>query len=775
MRKEIVEFIIDKKFRFMFFGGLFLLMVEGFIRLINPNLNNLVLLIQITVGLLIFVLIWAFWDFFNSDRRMSHSFNIIHGSNALSGFYRIYFPIIILFIAIQFLTVFALLPKDDGGWGVLDPDISPSFWLALGILPTLVLGLGIIVLADMEMRKKKILLAPKRKQMSYARSLIYLPPLLGVYFGFLFISRFLIDQIFGPRALIQVGQNSFRIDQGLVSSARFWIFLTERERILVLVAFILIYVALEYLLRGLIANEARIHGLGAGGIVFVPAIVQAFAFSSGNLVFSEPVLYVYTILSALLLGIIIGIVLWRTGRFITTVTIAILARFFDHTLEFQVVVLNLLPEGFGDYDPVDNLVTTADQIGSFLLIFEIMMVFFAPFFIFSNYKETWNIVSRLWKSLKNQWFGYFVLAFAFFIIDLIFSYFAGINPFFPFFGFILAILAIGFVINYLFKVLPTPLEMTGVMSDYQYSEYPVDVLLDIQYVERSEKWFDKPVNNGLIGGFVFIYFLFVSAAYRNYTVLSVIEQIKYSIFLVLMPTIIFGLASFLITRAHRHGYFFSESWRKSIMSVLLVAYLVNLYIWSISASLASFAWRNIPFFVIYVILLTSKPLRTPLKDFTIGFQGPGRYATYRYIDNNASQFILEFENLENNDSDAVKIGTKVMGAKLNLINESSEILNLKENNNSKGSIIGSILAIGINGTGKAESVLLSYLDNEVDDIKLCAYWALGKVGSSQVLGRMAQILESNPKKNLIPVAEKAILTIDPNYPLAGMRENVLID
>ncbi|MFV2013855.1 MAG: HEAT repeat domain-containing protein [Candidatus Heimdallarchaeota archaeon] len=100
---------------------------------------------------------------------------------------------------------------------------------------------------------------------------------------------------------------------------------------------------------------------------------------------------------------------------------------------------------------------------------------------------------------------------------------------------------------------------------------------------------------------------------------------------------------------------------------------------------------------------------------------------------------------------------------------------MKATENTNGSIIGSILALGIIGSKKAESVLLEFLENEVDDIKLCAYWALGKVGSPQVLSRMAQILESNPKRNLIPIAERAILTIDPNYPLAGVRENVLID
>lgn len=775
MREQVIEYVVDKKFRVMVAFVIFGLLVEGFIRLISPNLKNMTLVMQATLAILGFILIWAFWDFFNSDRRLQHGFNIIHGSNGLSGFYRIYFPIIILFIVVQVLSVFALLPKEDGGWGIIDPDLSPSFWLALAIIPTLVLGLGIILLSDMEMRKKKILFAPKLQNMSYVRSLVYVPPLLGVYFGFLFFSRFLIGQFIGPRVLIQVNPNSYRIDQGLISAARFWIFLTERERLLVLVAFIALYLALEFLLRGLIANEARVHGLGAGGIVFVPAIVQAFAFSSGNLVFTDTIYYLFILSSTMLLGIIIGIVLWRTGRFSTTLTIAILARLLDHTLDFQVVVLKLLPEAFGEYDPADSIVTTVDEIGGFLLILEILLIFFAPFFIFANYQETWNIISRLWRSLKNQWFGYLVLGFAFFIIDLIFSYFAGINPIFPFMGFILAMVVIWIVLNYLFKVLPVPTDMPNISTDYQFTEYPVDVLLDIQHIEKSPKWYDNSRVIGILSGFVFAYFMFISAAYRNYNVLTLIDQIKFSLFLVLMPTLLFGITGFLISRAHHQGYFFAETWRKTLLSILTITYFVNLYIWSISGSLANFSWRNVPFFVIYVILVSPKPVRTPLKDFSLGFQGPGRYATFRYIDNDPSQFILEFENLELIESDAVTIGTKIMAAKLNIIDENSELSNLNSDENTKGSIIGSILALGLVGSQKAESVLLSYLENEVDDIKLCAYWALGKVGSSQVLGRMAHILESNPKKSLIPIAETAILTIDPNYPLAGMRENILLE
>jgi membrane protease YdiL (CAAX protease family) len=683
--------------------------------------------------------------------------------------------VIILSIVIQILVAFALLPQDQGGWGILDPDVSPSYFLAIGIIPALVIGIGVMVLSDLEMRKKKILFAPKKRNMSYTRSLMYLPPLLGLYYGILLTMRFFINQIYGPRALVPINQDIFRIDGQLIDAARFWIFLTEREKILTLVAFIALYVGLEFLLRGLIANEARSYGLGAGGIVFVPAIIQATAFSSGNYLLTDPVYYFYSLSSGFILGLIIGIVMWRTGRFSTTITIALLARMLDHTLDFQTTLLNLLPEAFGGYNPADNTITTADEIGSFLLVMEFILIFFAPFFMFANYKETWKIISVLWDNIKKQWFGYLVLGFAFFLIDIIFSYFFGINPFLPFVGFVLAILVIGFVLNYLFKVLPTRLDLEASVSDFVFREFPVDIVREIDYIERAKLWYENPKLIGLIGSFTFSYILFITAAYRNLSILSRFDQLKFVVFLFILPTVMLGISSYLISKAYFHGHFFAESWRKTLLTVMISLYFVNLYIWGVSGSIASFSWRNIPFFIVFVILITPKPLRTPLKDFSYGFQGSGRYATYRYIDNTPKEFILEYENLSDLDSEAVQIAIKIMGAKVNLLSEYQEIDVLRDGDYSRGTLIGSILALGILGTAESQSILLRYLENEDTDIKLASYWALGKVGSPQVLGRMAQLLESNPLKSLIPVAEKAILSIDPNYPLSGLRENVLLE
>lgn len=777
MREEIEIYIKLNKTKVLFLVSLLFLIISGFLLLISPNDEMIKLILKLSFLLLIISIIWEFWNFFSSDRRQNHEFTVIHASNALSGFYRIYFPIIILSIVSVVLVAFALLPESDGGWAALDPDVSPSGMLALGIIPSLVIGVGLILLSDLEMRKKKLLFAPRKKNMSFKRSLLYLPPLLGIYFGIIFFLQFILESIYGPRILFPANQNQFTLEGSLIDAARFWIFLTDKEKLLVLLAFIILYIGLEFLLRGLIANEARSLGLGPGGIVLVPAVIQGMAFSSGNLVLTDPAYYFFIVFNGLLLGTMIGIVLWRTGRFSTTIAIAILSRLLDHAhhLDFQRTVLNSLPEAFGIYDPLNAEVTLADDIGSYLILMQILLIIFSPFFLFAAYNETWKILTSLWVAIKKQWFGYIVLGFAFFLIDIIFSYFAGINPFFPFFGFILALLVIGFALRYLFKVLPFNLDLIASISDYQFKEYPVDVVLDIAYIERKNMWYDNSKLVGILGGIAFLYLLFISAAYRQYTILTQYESILFTTFLIVLPTLLISISSFLLVKAYSRGYFFAESWRKTLLSVLTVVYFLNLYLWTVAGSLTNFSWRNVPLFVCYLILLTPKPIKTPLKDFSLGLQGTGRYATFRYIDYNPTEFILEYETLEKFESEAVQIGTKIMGSKLNIVDERMEINILGNSEISRGSKIASIIAIGMIGTKSSESILLKYLEDDDDDVKLVSYWALGRVGSSTVLGRMAQVLEGNPKRSIVSIAEKAILSIDPNYPLAGMRANVVLE
>ena len=88
--------------------------------------------------------------------------------------------------------------------------------------------------------------------------------------------------------------------------------------------------------------------------------------------------------------------------------------------------------------------------------------------------------------------------------------------------------------------------------------------------------------------------------------------------------------------------------------------------------------------------------------------------------------------------------------------------------------MGRILAIGLKGTKVSEGVLLDQISDDDLDIRIGAYWALGRTGTASALSRMAKVIEENPISELVKIAERAILNIDPMYPLAGLREQAVL-
>ena len=781
MNQQIKEFLQRHAYALILLLGFTVSLVSLFILFANPSSTIGFNSFRVGLGIVVLISLVAFWKFFTSDRRLNHKFTALHASNSVSDFYRIYFPIIILSIVIMFLGIFALLPQDLGGWGLLDESVSPTGYLALAIFPGIVIGLCLIVLSDLEMRKLQLLYAPRKKNMSVRNALFYSLPLIGLYFGLTVFLRFILQVFFGPGAIIPVSQDIYRIDGQVIEASRFWIFLTQREKYLTFVAFLSLYIGYEFIFRGLIGNHMKATGLGAGGLVFVPAIVEAFGLSSGNLLFSDPVYYGYVLFNAIWFGIVLGIILWRTGRFGVTVVVAIFIRFLDSTSDFQRTCLSLLPRAFGTYDPADAVVTTADKIGTYLTFLQIILIIFAPFIMLAAYNETWKVITTLYHDFKDQWFGYLVLAVAFFLIDMIFTYFAAGNQFLPIVGFILALFVVGFVLNILFKVLPQPnmMDAAAMMAEANsldnQSEYPIDPLLDIKYLESTEKWYNKPKQMGFIASFVYVYLLFLSGAYRQYTLFNVLDAVKYSVFLVILPAILLGYSCYYLVNSLKQGYYFSVDWRRSLYTVLLLIFAYCLIIWTISGSLAEFSWRDTTFFILFLLVIFPKPIRTPLKDFSVGFGRDGRIATFNYIVSYPDQFLNNYEELIDLESDQTHIGAKIMASKLGILEEKIELGILRSEESSVVEKIASTFAIGIVGTKSSEGALLQQLPTESLALKIVSYWALGKIGSSSSLARMAQILEENPLKDLVPIAEKAILSIDPFYPLAGLRDNITFE
>lgn len=743
--------------------------------------NYLTLISFVLVGV---ILLNRFWKFYSGDERLDHHFTSFHGSTFLSGFYRIFFPAFIVGFVIQFIVLFALLPESLDGWGILNqPEISPSGSLVF-IVGGLTIGIVVMVLADLEMRKNNLLFSPRSKNSSYWKGLMYMIPLLGLYFGLISLVRFLIEINLGKGVLIPATADFFSVDSGIIQAARFWIFLSAFEKRLVLISFVVVYIALEYMLRGYLGNQGRRTNLGPGGMVFVPAIIQAFGFSSTSLMFSNPEYYWFTIFKGLILGLVLGIVLWRTGRFSVTIIMALLARALDNTIEFHVTLLRMLPEVFGLYDPADGIVTQADEFGFFLLYAQVVLIILAPFIVIISYHETLTIITQLGHSLRNQWFGYFILAGAFLLIDLVFSL---MTQWFnnPFFSFMAAILVIGFLLSYLFKVLPPPGDMDLLsFTDAFGGEFPLDVLSDIKYLESTTAWYEKPTRLAILGGLVYLYILFITAAYKQISFFNskaeastelLIEDLTFTLFLIILPTLLIVISVYLVSRSLKDGYFFAETWRKSFYGFLSILLIYTIYNWSVSSSIANFSWRNVPLFIAFAVLIWPKTIHNPVKEYSTGMARDGRYSTFRHVLVDPTMFTENYVNLAQLDSEIVHVGSKILAAKLDILDHEDEINLLKENSDDKAMNIGSIFALGIMESANAESLILQFLSNEDVDIKLASFWALGKIGTTRSLERMTLVLEENPLKSLIKVAENAILTIDPLYPLAGLRDHIVLD
>jgi hypothetical protein len=776
MNNRIIVYIENHRWKTLFFLSVAVFIISFVLVLLQTNANYVRQFYYLGLLLLAISIFGSFWEFYSSDKRLEHQITSFHGSSLLSAFYRIFFPVVLLAVALQILILFALAPEEDNGWGVLDPDLSPSSSIAF-IFPAIIMGIAIIGLADFEMKKKKLRYAPPGKQFSYILSLLYMLPLLGLYYGIKFFVKFSIEQIWGKGALIQGSRDYFTIDKELINAARFWVFLTQREQIMTLIAFVALYTAIEVLFRGLVASEARNFGLGPGGIVFIPATIQAVALTSGTFIYTDTILYFYTLFEVFIFGVFLGIVLWRTGRFSAVLTMALVGRAFDNSLDFFTTIMHLLPSALGDYDPADSLVTDADKLAAFLLYIQIILVILAPLVLLISYEEVSRISQQLYENLRSQWFGYLIIALAFFIIDLVFDYFASQSFITPVVGFIISLLVISVLLNYLFRVLPPPRDIDALVPVREQfeDEWPVNVLADINWIEKEMQWYEYPNRAGAIGGFIFLYLLFITGTYRNYQRLNGEEILIFTSFLVVLPTILFILSSYLLSRSVSQGFFFADNYRKGLLGVLVALFVINLYIWAIASATTSFSWRSVPLFTPFILLIWSKPIRSPAYSYSVGLSHGGRYATFRNVEYLSTQFEMEINQLLELQSNNVQIGTKILCAKLSLCDEWGEIESLRNENASIGLKIGGALAIGMIGSQSSEGILLNLLGDEDINVKIAAFWALGKVGSQRALHRMAQVLEENPLKQLVKTAENAILSIDPNFPLAGLRDSIVID
>lgn len=750
--------------------SVFLLAIAFIMLLLDISPDTASIIVYVGVGIFLLIAIISFAQFFTGPKRAEHELTSAHASFAISMFYRIYFPVIILSIVIQFLLLVMLSS------GLIDRDISPMGNIML-IVPSIIVGLGIMALVDHEMKENRLTYSPMGKKMGFGKASVYILPLIGIYFGLTAFIKFIIVELFGQKTATTSILSPFSIDSNITQAARSWDFLSGIEKSLVFMGYILVYVALEIFLRGYLANASRSFKLGPAGMIFIPAVVQAAAFSSGVTLFTDPLYYFIVFFNGLLFGVIVGIALWRTERFSIVLILALLLRLLDPNHNFYRVFLLSLPDIFGEYDVFDSVITLADQIGSSIAFIYIILIIAAPLVIIVSYKEIYAIFTALRRNVAKQWFGYVIIAVAFIIIDIVFTLIMNFDSYFFIIGFILALFVIRIVLGLAYRLLPAPTSpiTMGSQSGFIQGEYPLDVTKDIQYLESKRKWFANPKLFASVTGIIYLYFLFVSASYRQYSLLDGWDIAKFTVFLVIIPLVSIIAASYLISNAYQKGFFFGQDWRSQLLLGLTALLIVSFYVWTKSVSTVSFSWRNTALFVAFFLVIWPREPTNPIRDFSYGFSRGGRYATFNWIDYKPKKFEKIYKNLLDLPSDAIASGTIIALAKLDYLDEWTEIEVLRNNNNLKGEKVGRIMALGLIGTEASEAVLLQHIADDDMDVKIASYWSLGKVGTTKALHRMVQILEENPKQELVKTAERAILNIDPNYPLAGLRDQVVID
>lgn len=710
--------------------------------------------------------------------------NRIHGSKFISHYYRIYFPASIIALLIGYIfgprIMSSILGHEMGSIFDTD-DLASSIRAQYDVQLTLAFltPILVIVLADLEMKKNNLRYQPLKNNLGPISSIVYLFAALGMYFFTSYLITllfsYLTPSIFPINTLANFASPDFSVifTYRLISVDKS---LTE-ELLLIVISFILTYASYEFILRGLMTNDARVNKLGVGGMVWLPAFIQAITFTNGTLIYQNFKLFIYSYLSNLMLGLFAGILLWRTRRFLLIPIYSVFVFFLKPGGDFQAAFLRVLPEVFGEFNLYDNTVTFADELAGYFNTFQVLLLVAAPVFMILAFQETWVVLKGLFTGLKKQYMGILVVSLAFLVIDLVFSFLAGSsNPFGFLAGLILALFIIGFVIQLVLQLLPQPsrdeMMMMMVAADETQSlneKYPVNVNDDIAILKKEPGLWENPWFTSIFAALGYLYLLYISGGITQLQTLTQSNVIRYLIFFVFLPTILVFFATYFFTRSIRFGYFFAESWRRRMNLFLFALFWLNLLIWVRGAAIIQFSWTSVPLFVAYAITIWPKPIRSPLRDFSYGLGRDGRAATLRWLEHSPQKFIEASEKLLNSEHFQVVVGTYLSLAKINAITE-DDLLKRLDGDLSDAEKTGISLALGLVGSKSAEGVLLNLLGETELEVKKAAFWALGKIGTKSALDKMVATLEGNPIRGLVKIAEEAILEIDPNYPLAGLRD-----
>ncbi len=727
--------------------------------------------------------------------------NKINGPQFLNFYYGILFPAYLIGLIMGFIfgnnVLGALLGNVgdiiNGGFpGQYRFIINSSLAIAF-LIPFLTILASMNKMSQEKMNYSPIL---GRKSKLFTLYLTFMG--VGLYLLFQFIFTQSLVSIFGQQTIFLFNSNQFSIDSFTISVYTQIKPATNLigERIIIFISFILSYIAVEILLRGVLLNYSRINKLGLGVSILVVAIIQAISFVNIMGIFSPSAWGSVSLVFVLnfTYGIIAGFILLKTKNFWSVLLFAVLVPLLQPNSLFQDVSKELLTLFVDSYIPfLSSGAFFTSQTFTFLNFLGIALLILSPVSLILGYQDTIEFFKSAYIGIRREYKSLFLIILAFFVIALIFSLINSATSSIVstsiiglVLGFIIAIVILRFVLPILFKYFPDPdplIQLTIKEETFNLNHlYPLVVKPDLDYLEESKlltvksNRFSNPRMFGLIFGLLYLYLLFIYAVYRQIEQLTSLNVLYYILLFVVGPAVAFSFAFFFMRRAQLYGYFFSRSWRPRVISSLYLLGISMFYIIGSQAAISHFSWRTLPLFLPFLLVVFPEDLEEIDSDYAVGIGYKGRKETFRWvIFRSQDQFSKIYKELENHPHEMVKLGSILLSSKLEYYTDEELLNKLKEEKLTEGSICGLVIGLGLKHYKFSEGTIRDLLSHPNIQVKISALWALGELESINSLNRMVTTIEEHPYKDLVKIGIKSILKIDPNYPLAGVRDSLTIN
>ncbi len=699
-----------------------------------------------------------------------------HGQILISHLYSVYFNGWILgYLIGGFLgpTLYQLILGRP-----FPPRASIDGLVALFSIIAFITGISRIILVEMRSSSTGIALyGPGRT--SLKKGTVVVLSVLSIYILILTATRLSFQYFLGPGSVVRP-ERAFQITtlDFLTTAANFSAGQDKQSIALLAVAFAVFYIAEEYLLRGLIGGELRKWNVGAGPAILIPAFMQVLMFELELFQVAQGPFFIYSFIISLSAGILAGIVFWITKKLIYSIAFTLLIHVLPREEAFHDVVIRLLPQALGTYDPLAPPYTVVDKIDNLIqtgLLFLLFLAFLIPF-IFT--KEMLELLAQIVKTTKEQFMGILAVTLTVVVINVILYYVFGQarTALQLLLAFLIAALLAGIAASLIFRMLmgkPSP-EVLMLSQQKEVVEYVTDPFPeeDIRAFTQPIPFLSSPLKFGLLISLGFLYAAFLTATYRNFYGLSIVAKIDLGIRLLVIPSFFLFFVAYSFAHFNYRLDMFDLHWQKriKILSAFILGLMfVNFTIWSSTGEIHYRMYGLFPIFLWLLIPRSQENLRERIR-FTL--ETPHRWNAIRFILRHPDLVLPEIWNAHADPNYSSNARSLLLAWRGLIRSYTKEEMKALVNHYKKDStmLYGVALAISL-GNYPLPHTLLRLAQEKQRIIRYAAYWGFERIGTKQIAPRLAKIIEREEDYSLRELAIRTLLKLDPDYPLVLAETN----